>query len=137
MPYSVSPRRKLMIVGLKRSWNFSTRMPTRLAARKCPSSWTNTRTPSTNANDKTVIKPLTSDLQFYPASYLESMLAGPHVHGAHFGECRHRRRPVSVHRALDDMRDRCETKAAFQKPGDRHLVSRDQHDRRASRRLGP
>src|SRR5438034_11477624 len=105
MPYSVSPRRKLITVGLNPSWNLSTRMPTRFAARKCPSSWTNTRTPRTNANDKTVIKPGPSDLQFYPARHLESILTRPVVHRAHLRQRGHLRRPMRVHGPVDDDRN--------------------------------
>ena len=86
MPYSVSPRRKLTIVGLNPSWNFSTRIPTRLAARKWPSSWMNTFTPSTKMNARAVITLRTSSFQLYPAGRLQRILAGPLVHRANRGE---------------------------------------------------
>src|SRR2546425_5659509 len=129
MPYSVSPRRKLSTVGLKPSWNLSTRMPTRFAARKCPSSCTNTSTPSTNANDKTVINPDPSDLQFYPARHLESTLARPVVHRSHLRQRRHLRRTMRVHGPFDDEGNRRETDASVEEPPDRHFIRRVQHDR--------
>ena len=53
-------------------------MPTRLAARKWPSSWTNTSTPSTKTNARTCqSRHGTSDLQFYPAGDLRRILARP------------------------------------------------------------
>src|SRR5436853_2149233 len=106
MPYSVSPRRKLTTVGLNPSWNLSTRMPTRLAARKCPSSCTNTSTPSTNANERIVINRRTSDLQFYPARQLERTLARPLIDCTDLLECCHLDRRMRIHRLLDDLRNR-------------------------------
>src|SRR5215467_2431319 len=97
------------MVGLKLSWNLRTRMPTRFAARKCPSSCTNTSTPSTNTNDRTYVayvstKP--SDLQFYPAGQLQRILTGPLIHFAHTCKRVDLDRHVRVHRVFDDTRDR-------------------------------
>src|SRR5579862_1725175 len=111
MPYSVPPRVKLRIVGLKPSWNFSTRMPTRLAARKWPSSCTNTSTPRTKANDKIVMITGTSDLQFYPAGDIQRIVARPLVGRADIGQGGHRPGVVGIHRALDDLWDRGEPDA--------------------------
>src|SRR5438094_5658058 len=110
-------------------------MPTRFAARKCPSSWTNTRTPSTNANDKTVIKAGPSDFQFYPARHLERILARPVVHRAHLCQSGHLRRTMRVHGPFDDDRNRRETDAAVEEPRDRHFIRRVQHDWQAALRL--
>src|SRR6267378_3262610 len=99
-------------------------MPTRLAARKWPSSWTNTSTPSTNPNasgicihvgsrssrtnakPESVIKAATSDFQFYCAGDLLRILTGPAVYGAHRRERRYLFRSMRLHRLLDDVRDR-------------------------------
>ncbi len=55
IPCSVSPRRKLKIVGLKPSWNFRTRMPNPLGGEKVPQPpCTNTSTPSTKTNARRV-----------------------------------------------------------------------------------
>src|SRR5258705_6313792 len=112
MPYSVSPYRKLKIVGLNPSWNFSTRMPTRLAGRKCPSSCTNTSTPSTNANETRVVSTETSDFQFYPACNLERTLAGLAIDRPHRGERRHLGGAMGFERSLDDLRNRHEAETA-------------------------
>src|ERR1019366_10006351 len=109
-------------------------MPTRLAARKCPSSCTKTSTPSTNANDTTVItvfKTESSDLQFYPARHLASIVARPCVHRAYFGQRRHLGRDVRVHRALDHQGDRGETEVPVEKARDRYFVRPVEHDRQA------
>src|SRR2546426_8025895 len=110
-------------------------MPTRFTARKCPSSWTNTRTPRTKANDKTVIKPGPSDLQFYPARHLERILTRPVVHRAHLRQRGHLRRPMRVHGPFDDDRNRGEADASVEEPRDRHLIRGVQHDRQAALRL--
>src|SRR2546428_243458 len=110
-------------------------MPTRFAARKCPSSWTNTRTPRTNANDKTVIKPGPSDLQFYPARHLERILTRPVVHRADLRQSGHLRGTMRVHGPFDDDRNRREADAAVEEPRDRHFIRRVQHDRQAALRL--
>src|SRR3954451_9233268 len=112
MLYSVSPRRKLSTVGLNPSWNFSTLMPMRLAARKCPSSCTKTSTPSTNAKDSRVINEpdtetsdlQTSDLQLYPAGGVVCVLSSPRVHGPDLRQSAHLCRLVRIHRPLDDLR---------------------------------
>src|SRR5438093_6308569 len=109
-------------------------MPTRFAARKCPSSWTNTRTPRTNANDKTVIKPGPSDLQFYPARHLERILTRPVVHRAHLRQSGHFRRPMRAPGPFDDDRDRGEADASVEEPRDRHFIRRVPLDRQAARR---
>src|SRR3954454_5085512 len=117
MLYSVSPRRMLNTVGLKPSWNFRTLMPIRLAAMKWPSSCTNTRTPSTNANDRTVISEpdtKTSDFQLYPAHDLTRVIAGPFVNRAHLREGAYLCRPVRVHGALDHTGDARERKRPVQ-----------------------
>src|SRR5207249_5998263 len=116
IPYSVSPRRKLMTVGLKPSWNLRTRMPTRLEARKCPSSCTNTSTPSTKANDTRVISTKSSDLQFYPARRLGGIVMRPLVDGAHFCQRVDLARPVRIHRPLDHHWNRREADAPLEKP---------------------
>src|SRR6202158_1411623 len=136
MPYSVSPRRKLMIVGLKPSWNFNTLMPTRLAARKWPSSCTNTSTPSTNANDKSVCTCGTSDLQFYPPSDFQRILARPAIDGMHLDQRRHFGHLMGLHRALDDVRDRGESEPPLQKSRDGDLVRGVEHDGQAPRGRG-
>src|SRR5579863_8181816 len=133
MPYSVSPRRKLMIVGLNPSWNFSTLMPTRLAARKWPSSCTNTSTPSTNANDRSVVNCETSDLQFYPAGDFLRIFARPAIDGPDLDQRRHLGRLMGFHRSLDDLRDRGESEPAFQESRDGHLIGRIEHDGQAPR----
>ena len=46
MQYSVSPRLKPINLGPNPIENLSTRIPQRLAARKCPSSWMKIRKPS-------------------------------------------------------------------------------------------
>src|SRR3954466_6408450 len=98
-------------------------MPTRLAARKCPSSWTKTRTPSTKANDRTVmINPRPSDLQFYPARDLERTLAGPAIDCTDLLERRHLGRRMHVHRPLDDLRNRRKCDPPVEKTSHRHLV---------------
>src|SRR5579864_4472878 len=127
MPYSVSPRRKRTIVGLKPSWNFSTLMPTRLAARKWPSSCTNTSTPSTNANDSNVVTCETSDLQFYPAGDFLGVLTRPAVDGTHLGQGCHLGGLMGLHRPLDDVGDRGEAEPALQESRDRDLVRRVEH----------
>src|SRR5438045_2161199 len=133
MPYSVSPRRTLKIVGLNPSWNLRTRMPTRLAARKCPSSCTKTSTPSTNANDRMVmINRRPSDLQFYRARYLERTLARPTIDCTDLLECRHLGRRMRIHRALDHLRNCGEPDFSLEEPRDRHLVCRIQHDRQTA-----
>src|SRR3989442_3733315 len=132
MPYSVSPRLNLMMVGLKPSWNFRTRMPTRLAARKWPSSWTKTSTPSTKTNARMVI---TSDLQFYRAGDLLRILAGPGVHSAHRRQGRNLFRSMRLHRLLDDVRDRQEADTSVEESRDGDLVGGVQHDRQAACRL--
>src|SRR2546422_4646547 len=114
MPYSVSPRWKLITVGLKPSWNLSTRMPTRLAARKCPSSCTNTSTPSTKANARSVVKLVTSDLQFYPAGDLLSALTSPAIHGADSPQRGYLCRSMRRHRALDHVGNHRECQAALE-----------------------
>src|SRR5260221_5365096 len=128
MPYSVSPRRKLMIVGLKPSWNFNTLMPTRLAARKWPSSCTNTSTPSTNANDRSVCTCETSDLQFYPPSDFLRILACPAIDGMYLDQRRHFGHLMGFHGALDDVRDRGESEPALQKSRHGDLVRGVEHD---------
>src|SRR5947208_14189607 len=119
MLYSVPPLWTLSTVGLKPSWNLSTRMPTRLAARKCPSSCTNTSTPSTNANDRIVINRRTSDLQFYPARQLERTLARPLIDCTDLLERRHLDRQMRIHRSLDDLRNRREADPPLEKTRDR------------------
>src|SRR2546427_11725645 len=52
--YSVSPRRREKITGPKPIEKRSTRTPIRFATAKCPSSWTNTRTPRATAKESTV-----------------------------------------------------------------------------------
>src|SRR6186997_2073199 len=110
MPYSVSPRRKLKIVGLKPSWNFSTRMPTRLAARKCPSSCTNTRTPRTKPNERRVINVpdtnRTSDLQLYSVGNRLCTVPGGAIDLSDRVNRCHIRWLMRVHRFLDDMCNR-------------------------------
>src|SRR3954467_5257419 len=133
MPYSVSPRRKLRMVGLKPSWNFRTLIPTRLAARKCPSSCTKISTPSTNAKDRSVVKPGTSDLQFYPAGDLQRIVPRPFVDGAHFCQRLHLERKMSVHRAFDDLCNIGKREAPLEKPRDRDLVRGIQHHRQTGR----
>src|SRR5437868_5914231 len=135
MLYSVSPRRKLRIVGLKPSWNFSTRMPTRLAARKCPSSCTKTRTPSTKANARIVCmvaNQQTSDFQFYPACNIERTFAGPPVHAPHGRERLHLDRPMRVHGSRDHQRDGREADAAVEEPRHRHFVGGIEDDGQAA-----
>src|SRR6266446_7392082 len=133
MPYSVSPRRKLMIVGLNPSWNFNTLMPTRLAARKWPSSCTNTSTPSTNANDRSVSTSETSDLQFYAPGDFLRILTRPAIDGMHLGQRRHFGRLMGLHRALDDVRDRGEAEPALQESLHGDLVRGVEHDGQAPR----
>src|ERR1700687_5740498 len=133
MPYSVSPRRQLMIVGLKPSWNFNTLMPTRLAARKWPSSCTNTSTPSTNANDNSVCTCETSALQFYPPGDFLRVLARPEIDGMHLDQRRHFGHLMGLHRALDDVRDRGESEPPLQKSRDGDLVRGVEHDGQAPR----
>src|ERR1700681_3800785 len=106
-------------------------MPTRFAARKWPSSCTKTSTPRTNANARIVVKPTSSDLQFYSASDLLRTSAGPSVHGPHRGEGRHLSRLMRVHGALDDLGNRHEPDPSLEKEGNRDLVGRVQHDRPA------
>src|SRR5439155_8522463 len=131
MPYSVSPRRKLATVGLNPSWNFRTRMPTRFAARKCPSSCTNTSTPSTNANDRMVINLRPSDLQFYPARHVQRALARPLIDCTDLLECCHLGRRMRIHRPLDDLRNRREADSSLEKTCDRHFVRRVQYHGKA------
>src|SRR6185295_10409334 len=148
MLYSVSPRLNLTMVGLKPSWNFRTRIPTRLAARKWPSSWTKTSTPSTNTNasgicihcgsrsSRTsangVIKTATSDFQFYCAGDLLRILACPPVNSAHGCKRRHLFRPMDRHRLFDDVGDREEADPPVEEPLDGNLVGRIQDDRQAA-----
>src|SRR4249919_2901654 len=132
MPYSVSPRRKLTIVGLNPSWNLRTRMPTRFAARKWPSSCTNTSTPSTNRNEITVVTTgASSGFQLYPAGCFPRKLPGPLVHGAHGGDRGHLGRRVRIHGALDDLGDRRKAQAPLEKPRHGHLVGGVEHDGQA------
>src|SRR3954468_22353274 len=131
MLYSVSPRRKLNTVGLNPSWNFSTLMPMRLAARKCPSSCTKTSTPSTNANDRTVInEPATetSDLQLYPASDIVRVPSSPRVDDPDLRQSAHLCRLVRVHRPLDHLRYCRERQCSIQETGHGHFVGCVQHD---------
>src|SRR5262245_12365089 len=132
MLYSVSPRLNLTMVGLKPSWNFSTRMPTRLAARKWPSSWTNTSTPSTKANDKSVVKPRTSHLQLYPARHFTRETARPFVNGTHLLQSADLGRIVSVERRFDNVRNRGKRDLPIEEPRHRDLVGRVQDDRPAA-----
>src|SRR2546427_3005431 len=110
-------------------------MPTRLAARKCPSSCTNTSTPSTNANDRIVINRRTSDLQFYPARQLERTLARPLIDCTDLLESCHLDRRMRIHRLLDDLRNRREADPSLQKTRDRDFVGRVQHHGQAALRL--
>src|SRR3974390_385913 len=113
-------------------------MPTYFAARKWPSSCTNTSTPSTNANDRSVtnaLSSLSSDLQFYPADDGLRLLAGPSVHASHFCNGARLDRRVQFQRAFDDVRDRRERDAPFEEPRDRDFVGRVEHDRQAALRL--
>src|SRR6266571_635003 len=130
MPYSVSPRRKLTIVGLNPSWNLRTRMPTRLAARKCPSSCTKTSTPSTNAKESNVINKKTSDPQFYLdlAGDLPRILASPLVCRPDGAKSGHFCRPMHIHGPLDDSGDRSEREPAFEKTRDGDLVRGVEYD---------
>src|SRR5260221_8403338 len=132
MPYSVSPRRKLMIVGLKPSWKRRTRMPTRLAARKWPSSCTNTSTPRTNANERIVVNPESSDFQFYPSGRLLGILASPAIDRPDRRQRPDLFRPVRVERQCNDVRNRGEADATLEEPRHRHLVGGVQHDRQAA-----
>ena len=80
-------------------------MPTRLAARKWPSSWTNTSTPSTNTNARSVdhaTEPQTFNST--PRADLLRILAGPLVDSANRAKRRHLGRAMRVHRPLDDLR---------------------------------
>src|SRR5215467_7804922 len=104
-------------------------MPTRFAARKWPSSWTNTRTPSTNANDRIVITSGSSDLQFYPARLVHGTAARPFVDLADLSQRRHRRRAMRLHHALDDARNRGKPDPAVEKPRHGDFVRRVEHDR--------
>src|SRR5437773_865310 len=128
-------------------------MPTRFAARKWPSSWTNTSTPSTNANEsgicshcgsrsssaiakaEGVTNAATSDLQFYRARDLERILTGPLVNLAHGCKRRHLFRPMRRHRGFDDVRNRHEAEASVEKARDGNLVRGIQHDGQTARGL--
>src|SRR5262249_9771614 len=138
MPYSVSPRRTLTMVGLKPNWNFSTRMPTRLAARKCPSSCTNTSTPRTNTKATIVVsvdKSGPSGIQFYRVGRLFGMLARPSIHCANLCKRAHFHNLVCVHRALNHEGDRGKRQSTFQESSHRDLVRRIQDNRQAGGQL--
>src|SRR5206468_11147426 len=132
MPYSVSPRRKLAMVGLNPSWNLSTRMPTRFAARKWPSSCTNTSTPRTKANARRVVNPGTSDFQFYRARDLLRIIARPAIERAYLVEPAHLCRLVRIHRGFDDSWNRREANPPFQESFHGDLVRGIQHNREAA-----
>src|SRR5690348_2165095 len=110
-------------------------MPIHLAARKCPSSCTKTSTPSTKTNDKTVIKPATSDLQFYRARHLERIRARTLVGRAHLRQRRHLGRFMRVHGPLDDLRNRHEADPPLEEPRDGDLVRSVEDHRQTPLRL--
>src|SRR3989442_3549582 len=110
-------------------------MPTRLAARKCPSSCTNTSTPSTNGNERIVINRRTSDLQFYPSRQLERTLARPLIDCTDLLERCHLDRRMHIHCSLDDLRNRREADPSLEKTRDRDFVGRVQHHGQAALRL--
>src|SRR6266542_4495782 len=132
IPYSVSPRRKLTIVGLNPSWNFRTRIPIRLAARKWPSSCTNTRTPKTKANDKSVVKTQPSDFQLYPACEIPRKIARPLIDFPDRLQTLHLNRRMRIHRRLDNLRNAWKGYLAIEKPGNGDLVCGVQDDRQAT-----
>src|SRR5260221_3675857 len=117
------------MVGLNPSWNLSTRMPTRFAARKWPSSCTKTSTPRTIRNARTVVTRLASDFQLYPARGLQRILAGPLVHRANGGERRHLCRNVGVHGLFDDLCNGEKTNAPLEKMRHGHFIRGVEHDR--------
>src|SRR5262245_30293990 len=97
-------------------------MPTRVAAGKCASACTNTRTPRTKPNESTVSNvpdtSRTSDLQFYNARNRLCTVPGDSVDISNFTDGRHVRWLMRVHRLLDDVCNRGKRQAACEKKRD-------------------
>src|SRR4051794_40987319 len=104
-------------------------MPTRLAARKWPSSWTNTSTPRTNANDRSVIKTAALCLQFYRACDFVGLGACPPVDRPNLCQRIHLSRAVRIHAGANDLRNCGKRQPSLEKARDRNLVGRVEHDR--------
>src|SRR6185437_2301970 len=147
MQYSVSPRCVLSSFGPKPSEKVSTRTPMRRAIRKCPSSCTNTRTPSTNAKASRVTtdgsssstpgrhkgRPLQTPETRRFHRELRQQVAGtgarPVVDGAHLRERPDSERLVRSHRFADQFRNGHEADLAIEERRDSNLVRRVQDNR--------
>src|SRR5262249_31445078 len=107
-------------------------MPTRLAARKCPSSCTNTRTPRTKPNESRVINVpdtyKTSDFQFYRAGNRLCTLPGRAIDLPHLLDGSHFRRLMGAHRLLDDLCNRGKRQATCEKKCHSHFIGGVEHD---------
>ena len=119
--------------GLNPSWNVSTRTPRRWAARKWPSSCTNTSTPRTNANDSSSRHTVSLDSivprEQIPARYSRAQRSTARTAAPASRPSTAGGPPslVSMTSAIDVNLSR-----PSEKRGDGHLVGRVQHDRQAA-----
>src|SRR4029079_10663606 len=131
MQYSVSPRRTLRSFGPNPSENVSTRTPMRRAMRKCPSSCTKIRTPSTKTKAKMLV--ITGlGARLYPTRRAPCETARPCVDGSPLGQRTDVRRMfafVGLHRVGDQHGNAREGQPLIQECGHRDLVCGVQHDR--------
>ena len=136
MPYSVSPRRKLKMVGIEAELKLQHADADALRGEKMPELvHEHEHAEHEDKRQKSCQCPnqQTSDLQFYPAGDSQRTLARPSVDRADRCKRRHLSRPMRVHRLLDDLRNRRETPMRpVEKPRHRDFVGRIQHDRQAA-----